>query len=199
ILNYMGIEFRLDLSLGLDLKFGNEAFSIGFGFLGFEFWIDPFIDSQTMLSTSAHQQSLADVGSETRPSMLERDHPPEEQKEDLTGDDLKQYEANIKAINLILIFVPNDIYHSVDACENEKDMWDRVKRLMQAEESLTSVYNRFLQLINDLQRNNVTLPNVTINTKFLNCLQPKWYRHITNVRLANNVKDDSYDVLFDHL
>ncbi|GJR30740.1 hypothetical protein Tco_1106972 [Tanacetum coccineum] len=106
--------------------------------------------------------------------------------------------------------------------DDQGDIWDRVRRLMQgiklsdidresrfsnkfdqftaeAEESLTSVYNRFLQLINDLQRNNVKLPNVTINTKFLNCLKPEWYKYVTNVRLAKNLKDDSYDMLFDHL
>ncbi|GJU15373.1 hypothetical protein Tco_1143339 [Tanacetum coccineum] len=33
---------------------------------------DPFIKSQQMSTLSAHQQSLADAGSETRPPMLER-------------------------------------------------------------------------------------------------------------------------------
>nr|GFA24072.1 hypothetical protein [Tanacetum cinerariifolium] len=101
-------------------------------------------------------------------------------------------------------------------------MWDEVKRLMQgteisdidrelrfsnefdqftaaAEESLTFVYNHFSQLINDLQRSNVKLSNVTINTKFLNCLYPEWYKYVTNIRLAKNMKDDSYDMLYDHL
>nr|GEV47090.1 hypothetical protein [Tanacetum cinerariifolium] len=60
------------------------------------------------------------------------DQPPREQKEDdLMVDDLKQYDADIEAMNLILISIPNDIYNSVDACENAKDIWDRVKRLMQ--------------------------------------------------------------------
>ncbi|GJR03853.1 hypothetical protein Tco_0526837 [Tanacetum coccineum] len=167
-----------------------------------------------MSTTSAHLQALAYGGSETRPPMPEID--------DLMGDDLKQYEADIKAMNLILISIPNDIYNSVDACANARDMRDRVKRLMQGtelseiyresrfnnefdqfavepEESITSVYNRFSQLINDLRRNNVTLPNVTISTLFLNCLQPEWYKYVTMVRLAKNVKDGSYDKLFNHL
>ncbi|GKC43643.1 hypothetical protein Tco_1061365 [Tanacetum coccineum] len=104
---------------------------------------------------STHQQSLADVGSEIRPPMLERG-----------SDDLKQYEATIEAMNLILISIPNDIYNYVDACQNAKEIWDRVKRLMQGTElskiemesrfinefdkftsgagdSLSSVFNRF--------------------------------------------------------
>ncbi|GJT84417.1 hypothetical protein Tco_1058759 [Tanacetum coccineum] len=55
-------------------------------------------------------------------------------KDDLTGDDLKQYEADIEAMNLILLSIPNDIYNSVDACKNARDMWVRVKRLMQGTE-----------------------------------------------------------------
>ncbi|GKB73297.1 hypothetical protein Tco_0934709 [Tanacetum coccineum] len=89
--------------------------------------------------------SLADARSKTHPPMLERgpyqmkhiqpnpNEPPRPQNEvDLMGDDLKQYEADIKAINLILISIPNDIYNSIDACQSVRDMWDMVKRLMQA-------------------------------------------------------------------
>ncbi|GJS39314.1 hypothetical protein Tco_0564357 [Tanacetum coccineum] len=43
-------------------------------------------------------------------------------EDDLTGDDLKPYEANFEALNLILISIPNDIYNFVDACENARDM-----------------------------------------------------------------------------
>ncbi|GJX81951.1 hypothetical protein Tco_0331432, partial [Tanacetum coccineum] len=53
-----------------------------------------------------------------------------QKEDDLTVDDLKQYEVEIKAMNLILISIPNDIYNFVDGCKNAKEMWDRVKRLM---------------------------------------------------------------------
>ncbi|GKB83114.1 hypothetical protein Tco_0950009 [Tanacetum coccineum] len=141
---------------------------------------------------STHQQSLADVGSEIRPPMLERgSYVPWE------SDDLKQYEANIEAMNLILISIPNDIYNYVDACQNAKEIWDRVKRLMQGTElskiemesrfinefdkftsgagdSLSSVFNRFSQL-------------------------PNWYKYVTNVCLSKNLAEDPYDALFDYL
>ncbi|GJR94722.1 hypothetical protein Tco_0266896 [Tanacetum coccineum] len=47
-------------------------------------------------------------------------------------------------------------------------------------ESLMSVYNRFAQLMNDLKQNKNELPTVTINTNFLNCLQPEWIKYVTN-------------------
>nr|GEY25167.1 hypothetical protein [Tanacetum cinerariifolium] len=54
-----------------------------------------------------------------------------QKEEDLRGDYLKHYEAEIEAMNLILISIPNDIYNSVDACTTAKTMWQRVKCLMQ--------------------------------------------------------------------
>nr|GFC73924.1 hypothetical protein [Tanacetum cinerariifolium]GFD15506.1 hypothetical protein [Tanacetum cinerariifolium] len=51
-------------------------------------------------------------------------------EDDLTGDDLKQYEADIEALNLILLIIPNDIYNYVNACENAKDMSEWMRRLM---------------------------------------------------------------------
>ncbi|GJT24408.1 hypothetical protein Tco_0894345 [Tanacetum coccineum] len=85
-----------------------------------------------MSTSSAHQQSLVDVGSETRLPMLERGSyipwfkmiqpdinrdPRPKIEDDLMGDALKQYEADIEAMNLILISIPNDIYNSIDSCQ----------------------------------------------------------------------------------
>ncbi|GJZ07160.1 gag-pol polyprotein [Tanacetum coccineum] len=215
--------------------------------------------------SNTHQQSLADVSSETRPPMLKRgsyipwashfrrylnlkrenrkwlnkaidegpyefrvftpsdtEAPRLQKEEDLRGDDLKHYEAEIEAMNLILISIPSDIYNSVDACTTAKAMWKRVERLMQGTvlnqvdretrfnnefnqfavepgEALVSIYNRFTQLINDLERNKIIFPPVTVNTKFLNCLQPKWLKYVTQVCLAKRLTMDSFDDLFDYL
>nr|GEU63951.1 hypothetical protein [Tanacetum cinerariifolium] len=120
-------------------------------------------------------------------------------KEDLSGDDLKHYNAGIKAMNLILISIPNGIYNLVDACTTAKAIWKRAECLMQGSvqnkvdrethfnnefdqfvikpgEALVSVYNRFAQLMNDLERNGIIFPKVVVNTKFLNCLQPEWLK-----------------------
>ncbi|GKC69171.1 hypothetical protein Tco_1115054 [Tanacetum coccineum] len=159
-----------------------------------------------MLTSTTHQQSLADGGSETRPLMLQRG----------------SFIPWIEAMNLILISIPNDIYNSVDACTTAQAMWQRVERLMRgivqnkvdretrfnnefdqfvAEpgEALMSVYNRFAQLMNDLERNSIKFPRVIVNKKFLNCLQPEWLKYVTQVRLAKRLTEDSYDDLFDYL
>ncbi|GKF38368.1 hypothetical protein Tco_0118429, partial [Tanacetum coccineum] len=53
-----------------------------------------------------------------------------QKEEDLRGDDLKHYEAEIEAMKLILISIPNNIYNFVDACTTAKAMWQRVEHLM---------------------------------------------------------------------
>ncbi|GKA55277.1 hypothetical protein Tco_0754226 [Tanacetum coccineum] len=154
-----------------------------------------------MSTSTTHQQSLVDAGSETRPPMLEKGSyvPWASQfrryiEDDLRGDELLYYEAKIEVMNLILISIPNDIYNSVDACTTAKAMWKRVER-----EELVSVYNRFTQLMNDLERNEMNFPLVTINTKFLNCLQLEWLKYVTQVRLAKRLTEDTFDDLFDYL
>ncbi|GJR71820.1 retrovirus-related pol polyprotein from transposon TNT 1-94 [Tanacetum coccineum] len=140
-----------------------------------------------MMSTSTHQQSLADVGSKTRPPMLERGTIDSaagrsQNEDDLMSDDLKRYEADIEAMNLILISIPKDIYNSVDACENARYMWHRVKRLMQGTElSETERESRF---VNEFDK-------FTTETRE-SLSSPEWYKYVKNVRLAKNLKTDTF-------
>ncbi|GJU97733.1 hypothetical protein Tco_1327004 [Tanacetum coccineum] len=48
-------------------------------------------------------------------------------------------------------------------------------------------------------KTNMNFPTVTINTKFLNSLQPEWLKYVTQVRLANQLTVDSFDDIFDYL
>ncbi|GJR08465.1 hypothetical protein Tco_0791117 [Tanacetum coccineum] len=157
-----------------------------------------------MSTSKTYQQSLTDAGSENRPPMLERGSyipwassiiPRLQDVEDLQGDDLLYYDAELELMNMILLAIPNEIYNSVRCpCKTTKEMWARVER-----ESLVSVYNRFAQLMNNLERNNMKFPTVSINTKFLNSLQQEWFKCVTQVRLAKRLTVDSFDNLFDYL
>ncbi|GKA36067.1 hypothetical protein Tco_0722558 [Tanacetum coccineum] len=127
-----------------------------------------------------------------------------------------------KVMNYLLQAIPNDIYNLVDACKNAKEMWQRIKRLMfgseitshvrhsrimdefdkfatKEGESLESVYERLTTLVNIMDRNNVRPISMSINTKFLNCLQPEWSKYVTIVHHNQNGDNVSYDVLYDSL
>ncbi|GKB92661.1 retrovirus-related pol polyprotein from transposon TNT 1-94 [Tanacetum coccineum] len=132
--------------------------------------------------------------------------------EDLQGDDLLYYDAEIELMNLILLSIPNEIHNSVDACTTVKEMWKRVEHLMRGTiqnqvdretcftnefdqfvaepgEALVFVYNRFAQLMNDLERNKMIFPIVTVNTKFLNSLQPEWLKYVTQTKKLEKSHD----------
>nr|GEU53454.1 hypothetical protein [Tanacetum cinerariifolium] len=142
---------------------------------------------------NTHQQSLADVGPETTPLMLERGSyiplashfrrylnrkretrkwlneeinegsyefkvftpsktkaPRMQKEEDLRGDDLKHYEAGIRAMNLILISIPNDIYSSMDACTTAKACGKEQKNTLAEFMILSGADNRPTMLDKDL-------------------------------------------------
>lgn len=111
----------------------------------------------------------------------------------LTADQILHHEADEYALICILQENPNPIFRSVDAQKTTKAMWDHVHLLMEGTElnqedmeskpymeytmfmiepgeSLESYYHRFTNIINDLDRNNITLPKIAVNTKFLCCL-----------------------------
>ncbi|GJW94184.1 hypothetical protein Tco_0173856 [Tanacetum coccineum] len=117
--------------------------------------------------------------------------------ENLQGGALLHYDAEMELMNLILLSIPNDIYNSVDACTSGKDMWKRF--VAEPGEAFVSVYNRFAQLMNNLERNDMHFPIVTINTKFLNSLQLEWLKYVTQVRLAKRLTVDTFDDLFYYL
>ncbi|GJV79321.1 hypothetical protein Tco_1515191 [Tanacetum coccineum] len=97
----------------------------------------------------------------------------------MTEGNKKQYIANVKVMNYLLQAIPNDIYNSVDACKNAKDMWERIKQLMfgsdvtshvrhsrlmdefdkfaaKEGESLESVYEILTTLVNIMDRGTVS-------------------------------------------
>nr|GEV84397.1 retrovirus-related Pol polyprotein from transposon TNT 1-94 [Tanacetum cinerariifolium] len=74
-----------------------------------------------------------------------------QKKEDLRGDDLKHYESEIELMNLILIFIPNDIYNFMDSCTTTKAMWQRVEHLMRGTDSYDDIIDylqQFEKLVN---------------------------------------------------
>ncbi|GKB01496.1 hypothetical protein Tco_0829540 [Tanacetum coccineum] len=104
---------------------------------------------------------------------------------DLTGEEMLRYEADIEAMNWILLGIPNDIYNSVDACQTAEQMWRQVQR--------------FCTLINYMNCNNLIQNKIVVNTKFLNSLQPEWSKYVTRARQSDTLSQVDYDLLFDYL
>nr|GEU35858.1 hypothetical protein [Tanacetum cinerariifolium] len=141
---------------------------------------------------------------------------------DLT-DEEKIYESvNIKATKIVLQGLPQDIYNLVNHNKDAKRIWDRVKLLIQGSklslqeresklyddfdtftsmlgETIHSYYMRFIQLINDMHTTGMTMKPLQVNRKFVNRLQPKWSKFVTNVKLAKDMHTTNFDHLYAHL
>ncbi|GKB80402.1 hypothetical protein Tco_0947297 [Tanacetum coccineum] len=113
--------------------------------------------------------------------------------EDLQGDELLHYDAEIELVNLILLSIPNEIYNFVDACTTAKEMWKRVERLMRG--TIQNQVDRETHFMNEFDQF-VTEPGEAL---FLNSLQLEWLKYVTQVRLAKCLTIDSFDDLFDYL
>ncbi|GJX39912.1 hypothetical protein Tco_0254902 [Tanacetum coccineum] len=62
----------------------------------------------------------------------------------MTEGDKKKYIADVRVMNYILQATPNDIYNSVDACANAKEMWEQIKRLMHGSDITATVRHSWL-------------------------------------------------------
>ncbi|GJY79754.1 putative reverse transcriptase domain-containing protein [Tanacetum coccineum] len=74
---------------------------------------------------------------------------------------------------LRLVLAANSSYWTLSSVVLQIQQFSKVVSVLEVKDALVSVYNHFAQLMNDLERNNMNFPTVTINTKFLNSLQPE--------------------------
>ncbi|GJX56273.1 retrovirus-related pol polyprotein from transposon TNT 1-94 [Tanacetum coccineum] len=130
--------------------------------------------------------------------------------------------AEAEAFQIILTWIDNDIYSTVDACPNACEMWKAIERLKQGEsinvqdletnlywefgkftsrdgESLESYYSRFYKMMNEFVRDQYHVTNHQVNVQFLLQLQPEWKRFVTLVKQSQELKTVSYHKLYDIL
>nr|GEW93395.1 hypothetical protein [Tanacetum cinerariifolium] len=152
---------------------------------------------QTQISNTLHN-AIMEAGSKDRLPMLAPGNYVQ------WGSRIKRYidtKPNHELIHYCLenppyeLGIDNDIYSTVDACPNAREMWKAIERLKQGEsvnvqdletnlywefgkftsqdgESLESYYSRFYKMMNELIRNQCKVTNHQVNVQFLLQLQP---------------------------
>ncbi|GKD07005.1 hypothetical protein Tco_1186690, partial [Tanacetum coccineum] len=141
---------------------------------------------------------------------------------ELTLAEAIQADCDIKAINSILQGLPTEIYALVSQHRVAKDLWEKIKLLMQGtsltnqerecklydefdkftykkRESLHEYYLRFILLLNDMNIYKMPLEQFQVNTKFLNTLPDEWSKFITDVKLVKDLHTTNVDQLHAHL
>nr|GFB49233.1 integrase, catalytic region, zinc finger, CCHC-type, peptidase aspartic, catalytic [Tanacetum cinerariifolium] len=141
---------------------------------------------------------------------------------DLTPKEKDRYNANIRATNILLQGLPEDIYTLINHYTDAKDIWDNVKMLLEGSEltkkdwesqlyddfehfrqhkgeSIHDYYVRFAKLINDIRHIKMTMSRLQPNFKFVNNMLPEWGRFVTAVKLNRGLRDSNYDQLYAYL
>ncbi|GJX23992.1 hypothetical protein Tco_0228437 [Tanacetum coccineum] len=141
---------------------------------------------------------------------------------ELSATEKIQADCDCKATNIVLQGLPPDVYAIVNHHKVAKEIWDRVKLLMQGTKLLLQekecklydefdkfiflkgetryqYYWRFAQLINNMNVINMSMRAVQVNTKFLNSLPLEWSKFVTDVKLERYSHTTNYDQLYSYL
>ncbi|GJX05181.1 hypothetical protein Tco_0191097 [Tanacetum coccineum] len=142
--------------------------------------------------------------------------------EDLSDTEKKRYDADVRATNIVLQGLPKDIYKLINHNIEAKAIWDNVKMLLAGSEltkedresqlydeferfkmlpgeNNNEYYVRFHKLVNDMRNIIMTMPNIQLNSKFLNNMSPKQDRFVIAVKLNKGLKETNHEQLYAYL
>ncbi|GJV18367.1 hypothetical protein Tco_1367387 [Tanacetum coccineum] len=118
--------------------------------------------------------------------------------------------------------LPKDIYKLINHNIEAKAIWDNVKMLLAGSEltkedresqlydeferfkmllgeNINEYYVRFHKLVNDMRNIRMTMPNIQLNSKFVNNMSPEWDRFVTTVKLNKGLKETNHEQLYAYL
>ncbi|GJV05298.1 hypothetical protein Tco_1338867 [Tanacetum coccineum] len=142
--------------------------------------------------------------------------------EDLSDTEKKGYDADVRATNIVLQGLPKDIYKLINHNIEAKAIWDNVKMLLAGSEltkedkesqlykeferfkmlpgeNINEYYVRFHKLVNDMRNIRMTMPNIQLNSKFVNNMSPEYDRFVTAVKLNKGLKETNHEQLYAYL
>ncbi|GKD08992.1 hypothetical protein Tco_1188677 [Tanacetum coccineum] len=66
-------------------------------------------------------------------------------------------------------------------------------------ENINEYYVWFHKLVNDMRNIRMTMPNIQLNSKFVNNMSPEWDRFVTAVKLNKGLKETNHEQLYAYL
>ncbi|GJS26362.1 hypothetical protein Tco_0486982 [Tanacetum coccineum] len=121
--------------------------------------------------------------------------------EDLSDTEKKRYDADPKAIwgtrqNCFWPLFGSELTKE----DRESQLYDEFERFkMLPGENINEYYVRFHKLVNDMRNIRMTMPNIQLNSKFVNNMSPEWDRFVTAVKLNKGLKETNHEQLYAYL
>ncbi|GJT08262.1 hypothetical protein Tco_0842724 [Tanacetum coccineum] len=142
--------------------------------------------------------------------------------DDLNDNEKKRFDADVRATNIVLQGLPKDIYKLINHNIEAKAIWDNVKMLLAGSEltkedresqlydefecfkmlpgeNINEYYVRFYKLVNDMRNIRMTMPNIQLNSKFVNNMSPEWDTFVTAVKQNKGLKETNHEQLYAYL
>ncbi|GKB30420.1 retrovirus-related pol polyprotein from transposon TNT 1-94 [Tanacetum coccineum] len=123
-------------------------------------------------------ETIIELGNETTPTTVRA-----RIYTDLIDEEKIHESVDIKATNIVLQGLPQDIYKLV----NHKKSRFRIES------------NYSFKLINDMHTIGMEMKPLQVNTKFVNHLQPEWSKFVTDVKLEKDMHTTNFGHLYAHL
>ncbi|GJT81055.1 hypothetical protein Tco_1055397 [Tanacetum coccineum] len=115
--------------------------------------------------------------------------------EKLSDKEKLQADCDLKATNIVLQGLPPDVYALVNHDKVSKDIWDRVKLLIQG--TSLSKQERECKLYDEFDKFSY-VKGETLHQYHLR-LPPEWGKFVTDVKLARDLHTSNYDQLYLYL
>ncbi|KAD6455054.1 hypothetical protein E3N88_09760 [Mikania micrantha] len=136
-----------------------------------------------------------------------------------SDEDYKKMEVDSKALWLIQTSIPNSIIHAFKKCKSAQELWNSLKQMyegsddvkenkkdmlkqkfenfcQQNNENMSSLYLRYVQLVDELTTAGVILDNQDVLRKFLRSLPKGWNIYSVTIRRKENLKTLTLGELF---
>ncbi|GJZ26294.1 retrovirus-related pol polyprotein from transposon TNT 1-94 [Tanacetum coccineum] len=118
---------------------------------------------------------------------------------ELTPAEAIQADCDIKAINIILQGLPTEIYALVSQHRVAKDLWEKIKLLMQGTRRRYTSNTECSLCTQCMNIYKMPLEQFQVNTKFLNTLPDEWSKFVTDVKLVKDLHTTNIDQLHAYL
>ncbi|GJY46232.1 hypothetical protein Tco_0435295 [Tanacetum coccineum] len=84
--------------------------------------------------------------------------------------------------------------------DRESQLYDEFERFkMLPGENINEYYVRFHKLVNDMRNIRMTMPNIQLNSKFVNNMSLEWDRFVIAVKLNKGLKEINHEQLYAYL